>query len=139
MHRVYQDNYLEDRVMSATPMELVRLLYGGAIEAVDRARECLASGDIAGRARAITKAVAITGELAHALQPAEGAPEVEQNLRRLYEFVIHRLNEGNLSQTDAPLADARRVLVTLAEAWSALGEPLAETRSAAAGQLAVQG
>jgi len=138
MQRGYQDSYLEDRVMSATPMELVRLLYAGAIESVERARACLAEGDIAGRAKAASKAVMIVGELAQSLRSMEGAPEVEANLRRLYDFVIGCVNEGNVRQQDAPLAAAHRVLTTLAEAWQGLGEPM-ESRRAAAGQLAVQG
>jgi flagellar secretion chaperone FliS len=137
----YRDTYLEDRVMSASPVELVQMLYEGAIEAVEKARVCLRAGDIAGRAQAISKASAIVGELAQSLGAASAgadAPEFERNLRRLYEFVIHCLLEANAAQTEAPLEDAGRVLVTLLEAWRTVEAPADSARSAAAGQLALQ-
>lgn len=140
---MYRDNYLEDRVMSASPVELIWMLYEGAIEAVGRARACVQTGDIAGRARAVTKAADIVGELAHSLrQPEGGSAEIEMNLRRLYDYVLARLLEGNASQSDAPFAEAERVLNTLLEAWRNVAEPQsapAAGRSAAAGQLTVQG
>ena len=34
MQRGYSDNYLEDEVLSASPVELVGLLYQGALEAM---------------------------------------------------------------------------------------------------------
>jgi len=134
---MYRDTYLEDRVLSASPVELLRMLYEGAIESVGQARACVRSGDIAGRARAVSKASAIVGELAQSLQPA--SPEIERNLRRLYDYTLTRLLEGNITQTEQPLADAERILVTLLEAWSAVETAPIPVRSAAAGQLAVQG
>ena len=139
---MYRDNYLEDRVMSASPVELIRMLYDGAIESVERARLSLREGDIPGRARAVTKAAEIVGELAQALrQPEGGSAEIEMNLRRLYDYVLARLSEGNASQTDAPFAEAGRVLSTLLEAWREVADPPATPagRSAAAGQLTLQG
>lgn len=139
---MYQDNYLEDRVMSASPVELVRMLYAGAIESVDHARACLRAGDIAGRARAVTKAAAIIGELASSLRQPEGSSaDIETNLRRLYDYILGRLLEGNSSQTDEPFAEAQRVLETLLDAWRAVAEPESAPagRSVAAGQLSLQG
>jgi flagellar secretion chaperone FliS len=139
---MYRDNYLEDRVMSASPVELVQMLYEGAIEAVERARVCVREGDIPGRARAVTKAADIVGELANSLrQPEGGSAEIETNLRRLYDYVLARLLEGNASQREEPFAEAGRVLNTLREAWQNVPEPASAPagRSAAAGQLTVQG
>lgn len=134
---VYRDTYLEDRVLSASPMELVRMLYEGAIESVGQARQSLLAGDIGGRARAISKAQAIVGELAQSLQP--GSPELERNLRRLYDYVLSQLLEANAMQTEGPLVDAERVLTVLLDAWQTVEPAPLPARSAAAGQLAVQG
>ena len=128
--------------MSASPVELIRMLYEGALEGVERARGCLREGDIAGRARAVAKVADIVGELAQSLrQPEHGSAEIETNLRRLYDYILARLLEGNAMQTDAPFAEAERVLATLLEAWRQLAEPESAPagRSAAAGQLTVQG
>ena len=42
--------YFESDVLSADPVELVRMLYRGAIDAVEKARQHLRQGDIAARA-----------------------------------------------------------------------------------------
>ncbi len=58
-----QDAYLEQRVLSADPLELVRLLYQAAIAAVRDARRALSAGEIAARSRSISKACGIVLEL----------------------------------------------------------------------------
>jgi flagellin-specific chaperone FliS len=57
-----QDSYLEQEILSADGIELIRILYRAALDSVDRARACLAQGDIAGRSKAISKTVAILAE-----------------------------------------------------------------------------
>ena len=54
-----QDAYLEHRILSADPLELVRLLYQAAIGAVREARRALSAGEIAARSRAISRACGI--------------------------------------------------------------------------------
>ena len=61
------DAYLEGRILSADPLELIRLLYQGCSDTVRDARRMLADGDIAGRSRAITKAFDILAELMNSL------------------------------------------------------------------------
>jgi flagellin-specific chaperone FliS len=50
------DAYVESRILSAGPVELVRLLYQGAAGAVRDARRHLASGEIRQRSGSISKA-----------------------------------------------------------------------------------
>jgi flagellar protein FliS len=61
------DAYLESRVLSADPIELVNMLYQGCMQAVREARLHLAEGRIAERSREITKACQIVIELAVSL------------------------------------------------------------------------
>ena len=49
MYESRHDAYLESRVLSADPLELVRLLYQGATGAVQDARRFLAQGEIVQR------------------------------------------------------------------------------------------
>jgi len=58
------DAYLESRIYSADPTELIRLLYQTATGAVRNARHHLAAGDIRARTRSITAACEILIELA---------------------------------------------------------------------------
>jgi flagellar protein FliS len=110
------DAYLESRVLSADPLELVHLLYEAAIAAVREARRYLAEGEIAARSRSITRAFGILQELVVALDHDRGG-EISGRLAQLYDYMQRRLLEANFQQTDQPLAEVLGLLATLAEAW----------------------
>jgi len=110
--------YFEQMILSASPIELVRLMYQQAIASVVDAREHLRHGRIRERTGAIKKAYAIITELMVSLD-AEKAPELARNLSRLYCYMQERLLEANLRQKDAPLEETARLLNTLADAWRA--------------------
>jgi flagellar protein FliS len=110
------NNYLEATILSAEPIELVRILYRTAIESVRDARIHFASGDIGGRARAISKALAILMELGFCVK-ADADPRLARNLVELYDFMQRRLLTANLEQTDAPLAEVADLLDNLSTAW----------------------
>ena len=113
------DTYLEDRVLSADGLGLVRMLYQAAIGAVQDARRHLAAKDIAARARAITKAHRILTELTSSLDHERGG-EVSQGLARLYDYMSRRLIEANSHQSDPELEEVLNLLCTLAEAWEGI-------------------
>jgi flagellar protein FliS len=121
MPQTAYDAYLESRIESAEPLQLVQLLYQGALAAVRDARRHLASGDIASRSRAVSKAFAIVTELTTSLDRARGG-EIAFRLARFYDYVQRRLLEANLRQQDEPLAEVLGLLSTLAEAWQEIGE-----------------
>jgi flagellar protein FliS len=119
-------------ILGASPLELVRALYGGAIQSIRIARAALANGQIRERSAAITKACAIVQELTVSLDKDAGG-EVAAGLAELYVYIHRRLGEANIEQSDAPLAEAQRLLETLLEGWNQLeterpeaysGEPL---------------
>lgn len=112
----WNDAYLESRVLSANPMELIRMLYQKALRCVADAREHLAAGDIAARSLSISHAIAIISELDSSLDHASGG-EISRNLGELYQYIRQRLIEANLRQQDAPLQEAAGLLETLAQAW----------------------
>jgi flagellar protein FliS len=119
MWRKAHDAYLESRVLSAGPIELVRLLYQAATGALREARRHLEAGDILERTRAISKASAVLLELTAALDFERGG-EIAQRLAQLYDYMLRRLTEANLKQIDAPLAEVLGLLATLAEGWAAI-------------------
>jgi len=113
------DAYLEDRVLSADPTELVRLVYQAATRAVRNARRHLAAGDIAASARSITRACEILIELTGSLDHARGG-EISRRLALLYDYMVRKLIEANFRQSDALLAEVLSLLTTLSEAWDGL-------------------
>ncbi len=119
MYQNARDAYLEDRILTAEPMELVRLLYQAATGAVRDARRHLADGKILERSRSISKACEILIELAGALDHQQGG-EISRRLAALYEYMLRRLTEANLQQSDPPLAEVLGLLSTLSEAWQSV-------------------
>jgi flagellar protein FliS len=111
--------YFEQMILSASPIELVRMLFQRAISKVREARGHLKENRIEERASAINAAYMVVAELLSSINAGE-APDLAQKLESLYRYVQMRLVEANLNQTDAPMADVLGVLTTLAEAWIAI-------------------
>jgi flagellar secretion chaperone FliS len=126
------DAYLESRVLSADPVELVALLYQACTAAVREARAHLAEGRIAERSRAISRAHAILAELTSSLDFARGG-EISERLAHLYDYMSRRILEANLQQADAPLAEVLGLLATLAEGWEGVQRELAPAAPAESG------
>jgi flagellar protein FliS len=124
MTRMIQNSYLDNEVLSADPVKLVRMLYGASIDAVSAAREHLRSGAIRERSRQINKALQILHELLRSIDRKHGA-EIGDSLASLYVYMTNRLIEANATQTDTGLAEVERLLGTLLEAWSSIAEAAA--------------
>ena len=114
-----RDPYVEGRVLSADPIELIHIIYQHALDMVAEARRFLATGDIAARSKAVCRALEAIAELEGSLNHAQGG-DFSRNCARLYQYIRMRLTAGNVNQDDAPLAEVERLLRTLEEAWGAL-------------------
>jgi flagellar protein FliS len=127
MWRNAYDTYLEERVLSADPVELVHMLYRAAIASVGDARRHLAEREILARASAISKACAILTELNTSLDHERGG-EMSVRLSQLYGYMHRRLVEGNRRQSDEPLAEVEGLLNTLAEGWAGVKSGIQEEK-----------
>jgi len=113
------DAYLESRVLSADPVELVNLLYQACIQAVRDARYHLERAEIGERSRAISKACEILMEL-NAVLDRERGGEIAGRLAQLYDYLLGRLLEANIQQSDQPLVEVLAILATLSEGWQGI-------------------
>lgn len=111
--------YIENRVLSASPLELISILYEHAILCVREARVCLSKGEINSRSAAIAKVIAIISELDGSLDHKSGA-EIAVNLAKLYQYMRERLMAASAMQDDEPLREMETLLTTLGEAWRAI-------------------
>ncbi|MCX6621726.1 MAG: flagellar export chaperone FliS [Acidobacteria bacterium] len=109
--------YLESRVLAADPVQLVRMLYDGALKSIAEARRQLNCGNIRARSQAITKTAEILSELVSSLD-AERGGEIAVRLRQLYDYMLQRLVDANRDQMEAPLIEVASLLATLNEAWA---------------------
>jgi flagellar protein FliS len=108
--------YLESRILSAEPVELICLLYQGAISEVREARRHLQDKNIRARSKSITKVHDILSELTTILDHQQGG-QIAKNLAQLYDYMMRRITEANFRQIDEPLAEMLGLLTTLKEGW----------------------
>jgi flagellar secretion chaperone FliS len=127
---MWKDAYLESRVLSANPLELICILYQCALDSVRDARRHLAAGDIVARSRAVCRGIGAISELDASLNHAEGGA-ISRNLAELYQYLRQRLTEANMRQNDAPLAEVESLLTTLSDAWKSVNVPPAPKSSTA--------
>ncbi len=103
--------YVDNGVVGSDPLQLVIAMYETAITRTREAAVCLKSGDIWGRARAISKAVNILTELIVSVNPEAGS-DIGRNLDRLYHYMQRRLQEAHAKKTAEPLVEVEKLLAT---------------------------
>jgi flagellar secretion chaperone FliS len=108
------DAYRKTEALSRSPMELVVMLYDGALRFVAQAE---AAADKRARTRAVSRAIAIITELHNTLNVREGG-DVAAELDRLYSFMHGRLIDVTMKGDTGALDDVRKVLITLRDGWS---------------------
>src|SRR5512135_615063 len=111
--------YREVEIGTANPIQLIVVLYDGAVNYLQEAKGHLQRGDIEGRTRAINRTLAIVSELQATLNFEEGG-QVARSLESLYAYVKGRLIAANLGQDDKPLSEVISLLSTLRSAWQEL-------------------
>ena len=102
---------------SRSPMELVVMLYDGAIRFVGQARAAMARKDVAARGEAISRVLTIVAELQNTLNGDEGGT-IAQELDRLYTYINLRLLDVTARQDATALDEVEKVLVTLRDGWA---------------------
>ena len=111
--------YRTQAVTTASPAQLVAMLYQGALTAITVAEQALAAddGDRELAHRELVRAQAIVTELTVSLDHEQGG-EIARSLASLYEFCSERLLRANVSKDAGLLPGVRRTLAGLAEAWN---------------------
>lgn len=108
--------YRRAHVESAPPSRLLDEMYTYLEGDLRAATECIEKKDIAGKARACDRALAILGDLEAALDH-NAAPELCQNLASLYRFSSDRILDASLRLDPKPIAEAQKVLAPVIDAF----------------------
>lgn len=114
----------------ADPHGLITLLMDGALERIRLAVACVATGNIASRGEAISKAIDIIGGLQQALNHEVESPVVGR-LEALYEYMTRRLLHANLNADADALDEVARLLGQIRDSWVAI--PAGDRAAAGAG------
>ena len=123
------DSYRQTEVQSRTPLELVVMLYDGALRFIAQARDAIERKDIRARHQAITRTMAIVSELQSTLDMEKGGA-VSESLDSLYVYVNGCLLEAGTNRDVHPLDEAAKVLTALRDAWAEIAGSTATQRAA---------
>lgn len=110
-------HYRKTQVQSSTPLELVVMLYDGALAFMRIAHAAIERRDIPARRDALGRTIAIVSELQSTLNMEQGG-EVAATLDDLYAYVNARLLQAASENEVAPLNAAIRVFEGLRDAWA---------------------
>jgi flagellar protein FliS len=116
----YQQNEVELSVYSARPVELVVMLYDGAIQSLVQANALIQLGDIQAKAQRIIRATNIISELSGVLDLEQG--EVAQNLDGIYGYARKQLLSANLRNDQRKINEVVNLLKELRSAWQELAQ-----------------
>ena len=120
-HNMYahqQQFYRQQEAQTASPAQLVLMLYNGALAEVARANRGIEADpiDYEDVNDCLTRAQAIVTELEVTLDLERGGP-MAANLASLYEFCLDQLMTANIAKTGEGLAEVTDVLTGLRDAW----------------------
>lgn len=116
MSAAYMSQYFENQVNTASPEQLLIMLYNGAIRFVGEAEEAMASKKIAYRGERISKVIAILSELSATLDHESGG-EIAANLESLYDYMIRTLLAANIQDDASKLVEVREMLSGMRDTW----------------------
>ncbi len=112
--------YSQQATTTASPAQLVLMLYDGALARIEAAREALDAEprDLEVVNTSLHRAQAIVRELQVTLDHERGG-DIASNLAGLYTYAQGQLVEANVHKAVGPLDEAAKVIQPLRDAWEA--------------------
>jgi flagellar secretion chaperone FliS len=114
--------YIQTQIQSRSPLELVVMLYDGALRFLQQTVDAMQRGDLVAKRDSLSKAMAIVTEL-HGMLDLEQGGEVAASLDSLYTYMMERLTTANQQRDAAPVAEVMRLMTGLRDAWSQIAQP----------------
>jgi flagellar secretion chaperone FliS len=112
--------YEQQKVLSASPMELILMLYDGGIRALNSAIEAFQVEDEIERMNAVHERLLrsqdFITELACSLDVERGG-ELAVELNRLYDFMLRHLAMANSEKRIKPIQEVKMMLTSLRDSW----------------------
>ncbi|WP_035175204.1 flagellar export chaperone FliS [Caldanaerobacter subterraneus] len=107
--------YKENAILTASPEELVLMLYNGIIRFIDEAKTALQKKDYVETNAKIQRAQDIITELMLTLDMNY---DISKNLYNLYDYILRRLIDANVKKDIEILDEVRGFVVELRDTWS---------------------
>lgn len=116
-------SYRQVATQTASPGQLVLMLYDGAVRFLERALEGFSKDDPAECNETINNNILRAQDILHELNAAlnlEAGGELAATLRQLYQYLDWRLTQSNIRKEKAGIEEAIRRLTILRDAWATM-------------------
>lgn len=114
-------SYKRAAILTASPERLILMLFDGALDAMNRAKQGFAIEAVKERNEVISnsliKAQNIFAELQRSLIMKEG-DEFPETMFKLYDFYTMKLNEANFKKDQEPIETVIRLFTQIRDAWA---------------------
>ncbi|WP_350344144.1 flagellar export chaperone FliS [Proteinivorax tanatarense] len=117
--------YKQTQINTASPGELVLMLYNGAIKNLNQSINFLEQDNKEEFRLKIEKTQDIVVELTSTLKQDE---EISKNFASLYQFVINRLIKAHASLSKEPVEEALKILTDMRDTWKEMLTKLNEEK-----------
>lgn len=115
MSSTYRSNYLESKVLTATPHQLHLMLVEGAIRSGRMAELRLRQGDEVAAGEPLARTIDIIGELLASVRGTRLS--INQQMAELYLFLFRRVLEAKIHADAEKLTEALRLLDYERQTW----------------------
>lgn len=119
--RQYQTVNTQAQAAEASPHRLIQMLMEGGLARIAQARGAMEREQTALKGELIGKSIAIIAGLRESLDHQQGG-ELAANLDGLYEYMIARLTEANVSNEPALLEEVSGLLRNVKQGWDAIAQ-----------------
>ncbi|GMV89623.1 MAG: hypothetical protein AMXMBFR81_25540 [Chthonomonas sp.] len=115
----YAQEYRKNAVTGASPLQLVVMLYDGALRFMEAGRFAMVRNDLETQNDKLQRAQRIVTELMASLDMQRGG-ELSKNLFGIYSYVLNELVEANLTDKPEPLDRSIKIISDLRDSWASL-------------------
>lgn len=108
--------YLQNQIKTASPEQILLMLYDGAIRFTRQAIAGVDQDDAKMRRAGISRAIAIIAEFSNSLDREIGG-KIAEDLDALYDFMIRQMTSANLDNDAEKIKVVEKLLVDLRQTW----------------------
>ena len=116
MNTYNMNQYQQNQVSTASPEQILLMLYDGAIRFTRRAISGIEENKPELKASGVSKAMAIIAEFSNSLDHKIGG-QIAEDLDALYDFMMRELTSANLKNDLVKLKNVEKLLMDLRQTW----------------------
>jgi flagellar protein FliS len=113
----YKKDSLKQQLTNADPHKITLMLMSGAIDRLAFAKGCIERKDLSGKSQYLSKTTAILINLRDTIEMKTN-PEFSQNLYALYDYMLDKIGDANITNTIDPLHEVSELLTPIRDAWA---------------------